>query len=158
MDITTRPIGVSEHHFLKEMLAEAIFDPEPHWPRSIINLPELTKYIKDWGQPGDIALVAVEQAELIGAIWCRQLNQTDPGYGYISDTIPELGMAVKPHYRNKGIGTQLLTGLMKNATDNGVEAISLSVDKRNQAIHLYERVGFRIVREGQTAFTMKRDI
>lgn len=140
------------------MLAEAIFDPEPHWPRSIIDLPELSKYIQGWGQPGDISLVAVEKEELVGAIWCRQLRSMDPGYGYISDTIPELGMAVKSKFRNLGVGTKLLNALIRKASNNGVPALSLSVDKRNQAIHLYQRLGFEVHKEEKTAYTMKSDL
>ena len=39
-----------------------------------------------------------------------------------------------------------------------VEKISLSVDKRNRAIRLYERYNFKIFSESETAFTMVKVI
>ena len=158
MAITYRPILPSEHYFLKDMLYEAIFDPKPDLPRSIVDQPELARYIRDWGQPGDLAWVALENTQLVGAIWCRKLKRSDPGYGYIDDSTPELGIAVKPNYRNQGIGTQLLKKLISTSHKNSVKALCLSVDKRNPAVHLYQRVGFKVVGEEETAYTMKKEI
>ena len=65
----------------------------------------------------------------------------DKGYGYISDTIPELAIAVLPDYRGRGVGTDLLTEILSVAK-NTFSAVSLSVRADNPVVRLYERQGF----------------
>lgn len=57
-------------------------------------------------------------------------------------------------YRNKGIGRKLLTRFLDAATQRGYRAISLSVDKRNRAKHLYERADFKVFKEIDVDYVM----
>ena len=62
-------------------------------------------------------------------------------------------MALMPEYRGKGIGSQLLARLLEAAVPR-YAAICLSVSLDNPAQRLYQRMGFEIVSENDSAFTM----
>lgn len=145
-----RPLQPEEAGFLESMLYEAIFTPpgteKP--PYSIIQHPDLEKYYSDWGKDNlDIAVVTVESNELAGAAWGRKFSYHNKAYGFVNEETPELSMAVKETFRNRGIGTALLKSLLNEYRKRGVASVSLSVDKENPAIHLYERFGFRVIED-----------
>ena len=155
--ITYRPIQPSEYFFLKEMLYQALFVPEgqPKLSKSILEAPNISKYIKDWNtQKDDIAIVALYENQLIGAIWGRKFSKQEKSYGYISDDIPEISIAILPFFRNQGIGTQLLKNIEISYRQLQISALSLSVDKRNSAKALYLRNGFVSYEEEGTSITM----
>ncbi len=55
-------------------------------------------------------------------------------------------ISVNPRFRGKGIGTQLLHYAEEIAKKEGIAKLSLNVEiGKEQAIRLYERVGFKIV-------------
>lgn len=128
------------------------------FPKSIIEEPSLAKYIANWGRLDDIALVAEVAGELVGAVWCRLLKAHEKGYGYVDDATPELSLAITADYRNQGLGSQLMEQAFLALKQKGFEQISLSVDKENQAVSLYKRLDFEIVRAEETAFTMKKTL
>lgn len=143
------------------MLYEAIFIPEGHdpLPKEVIKDKSLSKYIENWGKDKfDIALVMEVNNELVGAIWGRLFTSENKGFGYLDDRTPELSMAVKNEYRNQGIGTKLIKAIASKYQKIGVEYLSLSVDKSNNASNLYKRLGFEIVEEKETNRTMKKRI
>jgi ribosomal protein S18 acetylase RimI-like enzyme len=80
----------------------------------------------------------------VGAAWLRLFPECDKGYGYVSDTTPELGMAVLPAYRGRGVGFALLQRLIEAASVL-YDTVSLSVSTDNPALRLYTRVGFERV-------------
>lgn len=152
-----RLLKMSELGFLEEMLYEAIFIPEgiQKPPKTIIKDPSLSAYYEKWGEDVlDIALVAEFNQILVGAIWGRRFKKVKSGFGYIDDETPELSMAVKTEYRNRGIGTELLKEIIEIYKDKGIKTLSLSVDKRNAAYRLYAKIGFRIFSEKDTTATM----
>jgi len=140
-----REIDQSELLFLDDMLNEAIFIPEgvDKLSRDIIKHPDLYKYIKDFGQIGDICLVAELQGKLVGAIWTRIFSENDKGYGFVDKDTPELSMALYEEYRHKGIGKILLKEMIHKLTEQGYRQVSLSVDKQNYAYGFYKRNGFK---------------
>jgi GNAT superfamily N-acetyltransferase len=69
-----------------------------------------------------------------------QLIQLNPTLGDWQPYIPELGIAVLPEHRGRGIGTKLLMAAIES-TVNIYPGISLSVRSENPVISLY-RVGF----------------
>lgn len=143
--------------FLKKMLYEAIFIPDgaDRPPFSIINSPEIIKYTDGWMKGTDAGFIAEASHRRIGAVWTRLFDEDSGGYGFISDSLPELAIAVLPAYQNRGIGKNLLLRIFAHLKDNGYSGVSLSVDKRNkQAVHLYEKVGFEIFRNQETDFVM----
>lgn len=153
MNTIIREIRPEEHNLLREFLYQAIYLPvgvDPP-PRSVIDLPELQIYIADFGtQPGDHCLAAEVGEKVVGAVWCRIMED----YGHIDSSTPSLAISLLPEYRGRGIGTQLLNGLLRLLRENGYQGASLSVQKENPALRLYQRVGFRIVSEKDTEYLM----
>lgn len=55
----------------------------------------------------------------------------------------EFGIIVSPEYRGKGVGSYLLSSIMKFAKNQfKIELLHLQVYEKNPAIRLYERFGF----------------
>ncbi|HEY1884077.1 MAG TPA: GNAT family N-acetyltransferase [Candidatus Cybelea sp.] len=61
-------------------------------------------------------------------------------------TVEQVYIAAK--WRNRGIGTQLLSGLIAEAAAAGIP-LRLSTAKINPALRLYERLGFRAIGESE---------
>ena len=159
MNLIIREIIHKEIGFLREMLYLALYVPEgqPPFPKSILDNPDISKYIDYWGTlPNDLALVAVFNDELIGAIWGRTFSKSKAGFGFIDENTPEICMAVKGKFRNQGIGSKLIDEISKIYFSKGFKLISLSVDKQNRAKLLYLRKGFIIVEDEGVDFTMKK--
>lgn len=152
-----RHLSPSEQTFLREVLYQSLHAPAggPPFPRDIVNRPEIAKYVRAWGRAGDVGLVAVDvgSGESIGAAWLRLLAGDEKGYGYVDDETPELGMAVLPAYRGRGVGSDLLGRLLESAGAT-YRSVCLSVSAGNPAVRLYERAGFEVVRECGASLTM----
>ena len=156
--ISIRPLEPMDEPILWMMLYLAIHVPpgEPNPPLNIIFRPELARYARDWGQPGDSGFVAFDAENLpIGAVWLRLLTGDHRGYGWVSDQVPELSIAVVPEYRGMGIGTQLLHKAIQLAEER-FPAVSLSVSPGNPAADLYRRLGFVEVLQSGASLTMIR--
>lgn len=154
MSYTIRPATQADQAFIREMLYEALFVPpgrEP-FPRSVLDQPDIAHYADGFGtHPGDEGLIAIAAGERIGAVWIRLLQGDDRGYGHVDDDTPELSVAVRPRWRSQGIGTALLLRLVEE-----LPRVSLSVDSRNPAVRLCERLGFDVVAADGTSLTMLR--
>ncbi len=155
--IQIRKIHPDEYGLLREFLYQAIYLPEGVVPppRSVVDLPELQVYIAGFGtHSGDDCLVAEAEGTVVGAAWSRIMED----YGHIDSSTPSLAISMLPGYRGLGIGTQLLNGLLLLLQENGYLRASLSVQKENPALRLYERAGFQILAEKDTEYLMLRDI
>ena len=120
-------------------------------PKSVIECPELQEYIVEFGnRKHDKALVAEMQGNVIGAIWVRIMND----YGHIDNDTPSLAMSVYKKYRGLGIGTSLLKQLLQVERLAGYSKISLSVQKSNYAVKMYEKVGFTVADENNEEYIM----
>jgi ribosomal protein S18 acetylase RimI-like enzyme len=157
MSHSIRQLSPSDQPFLREMLYQSLHAPEgsPPFPRDIINRPEIAKYVRAWGRADDVGLVAVDvcSGEPVGAAWLRLLKGVERGYGYVDDETPELGMAVLPAYRGRGVGSDLLSRLLESA-GAVYRSVCLSVSVDNPAVRLYERAGFERVCECGGSLTM----
>jgi ribosomal protein S18 acetylase RimI-like enzyme len=157
-DTHIRPLAPEDAHCLWEMLYQAIHMPEGVEPpaREIVHSPGLSHYVAGWGRAGDMGYLAVDdEGLLVGAAWLRLFPAEDPGYGFVDDATPELSVAVMPGYRGQGIGTRLLSALLDAAAER-YDAVSLSVQADNPALRLYRRLGFEVVEDGSTWFTMRK--
>ncbi len=74
----------------------------------------------------------------------RLLVGAEKGFAHLDDETPEMGIALLPGYRNRGIGTALLEHLIEAARPS-YPALALSVSAHNPAKRLYERLGFEVV-------------
>jgi ribosomal protein S18 acetylase RimI-like enzyme len=151
-----RRAGPQDVRFLKDMLRHAYYWRATTVPES--GEPPVQRYVERWGRPGDTALIAIQDFEPVGAAWYRLFKPDNAGYGFLDEQTPELSIAVVPSKRGSGLGSDLLAALLERARADGHEAISLSVERDNPAIHLYERHGFRRVREDEGAFTMRAEL
>jgi len=118
----------------------------------------LERYVAGWGRPGDSAFVAIDEFQPVGAAWYRLFRADNPGYGFVDEETPELSIAVVPSKRGTGLGSELLDALLERARADGYAAISLSVERDNPAVALYERHGFERVREDADSYTMRADL
>ena len=148
-----------EYPLLKDFLYDAIYLPEDTAapPKEIINQPELTVYIADFGQPDDLCLVAESCHHVIGAVWSRILAGKIKGYGNIDSYTPELAISVKKEFRNQGIGSQLMREMIVLLKLNGYEKVSLSVNKDNYAYQMYQKLGFQVVPKGHNIKEQEED-
>jgi [ribosomal protein S18]-alanine N-acetyltransferase len=160
MSAIYRLIDKNDYLFLREMLYDAIFIPEGEkpFPKSIIDLPEISKYLDNWNENSDFGYIIQFDDEPIGAIWCRLFPDDHKGYGFVDSSTPEVSMALKEECRNRGFGSKMMEQTVRLAKEKGYKALSLSVDKRNRAANFYSRMGFEIVGEVGTAFTMKKTL
>ena len=156
MNTIIRKIRPEEYSLLREFLYQAIYLPvgvDPS-PRSVVDLPELQVYIADFGtRPGDHCIVAEAAGKVVGAAWCRIMAD----YGHIDNDTPSLAISLLPEYRGLGIGTRLLNDLLLLLQEHGYLRASLSVQKENPALRLYQRTGFRILAERGTEYLMLWD-
>ena len=140
--------------FLWEMLYQALHVREGHpaFPRSVLHDPGIAHYLEGFGtRPGDDAQLCLDEHGVhVAAAWVRRMTAADPGYGYVSDEIPELTMAVEPGWRGRGIGRSLLEILLDRHP-----RMSLSVDDENVgAAGLYRSMGFVPVSTAAGSTTM----
>ncbi len=117
--------------------------------RDVVRRPEISRYVEGWGRIGDTGFVAHDKKNraLLGAAWLRR--PTDK-----SDASPELALAVKPEHRRHGIGTALLTQLVRANPDHSTISVSFVAGK--PVLRLYERFGFKVVEQRPDAVVMHR--
>ncbi|MGP8161453.1 MAG: N-acetyltransferase family protein [Candidatus Dormibacteria bacterium] len=162
-DAVLRRAGPEDVDFLSAMFIEALSwrAGNPRRARvEILDYPELATYLVDWGRPGDAALIAESSTgERIGAAWYRHFTPADHGYGFVAEEVPELGIAVLPEHRRRGVGRTLMFGLIRLAEEAGCPALSLSVEEDNRpAVRLYEGLDFQRIRHAGGAWTMLLDL
>ena len=152
-----RPAMTEDAEFLKTMLYEAA-RWNPDWPflsmETVLAEPMLVRYYQGWGRPGDGGAVAELEGAPVGACWYRVFTAEEPGYGFVDEKIPELGLAVQPLHRRKGIGEALLCSAKVQAREEGYQALSLSVAAHNRSRMMYQRSGFEKVAEDGDSWTM----
>jgi len=139
--------------FLRDMLHHAYFwreDPEASEP--------VARYVANWGRRGDAAVVAVVDNRRVGAAWYRLFNGNEPGFAFLDESTPEVSIAVVPAMRGRGIGSELLEALLARAQRDGFGALSLSVERDNPSVKLYERHGFARVREDGDTVVMRAEL
>lgn len=154
MDYRIRPIRKEEIPILQDFLYEAIFIPQGVTPppRSIIQDESLQVYIRGFGQqPDDRCLVAEADNRVVGAIWSRIMND----YGHIADDIPSIAISLYKDYRNKGIGTEMLRRMLDLLKADGYKSVSLSVQKANYAMKMYQKAGFKVISDDAEEAIMK---
>ena len=152
MAIVLRRGGTQDVRFLRDMLHHAYYWRE-RVPGSLVS-----RYVRGWGRPGDTALIALENGFPVGAAWYRVFKDDEPGYGFVDEGTPELAIAVVPSRRGRGIGEALIEALSERARADGFTALSLSVERGNEALEtFYGQHGFAVFGEGDKySVTMRR--
>jgi GNAT superfamily N-acetyltransferase len=153
MDYVIRQLTHQDEPILWEMLYYGLSSAGKKEPpsREIVRRPEVSRYVDGWGRVGDTGFVAHDKKDgaLLGAIWLRRPPEK-------SDAPPELALAVKPEHRRHGIGTALLTQLVRANPDQSRISVSLVAGK--PVLRLYERFGFKVVEQRPDAVVMHRPV
>ncbi len=153
MQAVLRELRKDETGLLKDFLYEAIFVPEgvEAPDRSIIERPELALYYKDFGTgPADNCIVAEADGKVVGAVWTRIMDD----YGHVKDDIPSFAISLYKEYRGKGIGTMMMHQMLQLLKTQGYKKASLAVQKENYAVKMYEKAGFKTVKENDEEYIM----
>ena len=96
----------------------------------------------------NIMLLAKCDEKIVG---CASLNRLPRRMKHRGD----LAISVAKEYWNKGIGSQLMDKIISFARENDFEIIDLQVRSDNKnAIHLYEKYGFKKIGEHSAFFKM----
>lgn len=154
MNYIIREIKKQEYILLTDFLYEAIFVPEgvEAPSRSIINKPELQVYISEFGdKKDDICFVAEIDFHIIGAVWVRDMND----YGHIDSGVPSFAISLYKEYRGYGIGTELMKKMLAELKLRGYKKASLAVQKKNYAVKMYKKLGFKIIDENDEEYIME---
>lgn len=152
-----REIMPQEIPLLEDFLYEAVFIPEgvAPPPKTIVKNEDLQVYVRDFGLlTDDKCLVAEADTKIVGAVWCRIMND----YGHIDDDTPSLAISLYKEYRNQGIGTELLRRMILLLRQSGYKQVSLSVQKANYAARMYLNAGFKVVNENPEEYIMALDL
>ena len=153
MDYVIRQLTSQDEPILWEMLYQGLSSPgKKQLPaREMIHRPEFARYVEGWGRAGDTGFVAHNPKDgmLVGAVWLRKPIDKP-------DAPPELALVVKPEHRKHGIGTALLTQLVRANTEQST--ISLSFVTGKPVLRLYKRFGFKVVKEQPDGVVMHREI
>ena len=149
MEYLIRDMRPDEWPLLEEFLYEAIFVPEGfegEIPRSVIyDDPKCRAAFEGFGTlPDDRAVVAVVDDKVVGACWVRTTDE----YGHIDSETPSFSISLYAPYRGQGIGGAMMRRMLEDLREAGYARASLSVQKENPVLRLYERLGFRIVGDG----------
>ena len=140
------------------MLFEAAYwrtdTPQPSLKDGLAE-PEIRKILDGWDRDGDMAVIAHSPSNIpFGAAWIRYWTESNHSYGFVGESIPELGIGVSKDTRGKGIGRALLREIIRLAGERGIHQISLSVEVDNFSRELYLSEGFETVDHVGNAETM----
>lgn len=157
MEYLIRHMAPDEFPMLEDFLYEAIYVPEGfvgEIPRSVVfEDPKCRAAFEGFGTlADDRAVIAVVDEKVVGACWVRTTDE----YGHIDDETPAFSISLLAPYRGRGIGSAMMRQMLDELREAGYPRASLSVQKENPALRLYERLGFRIVGDGfdQTEWLM----
>src|SRR5260370_7509996 len=141
MDYAIRQLTAKDELILWEMLYQGLASPgKKELPaRDIVHRPEFGEYVEGWGRAGDTGFVAQNKKDgiLLGAVWLRKMIDK-------TDSPPELAFVVTPEHRRHGIGTALLTQLVRANPEEST--ILLSFVAGNPVFRLYHRSDFNFVK------------
>ena len=149
MEYLIRHMRPEEWHLLEDFLYEAIYVPEGfegNVPRSIVfDDPKCRAAYEGFGSlPNDRAVVAEVEGSVVGACWVRTTDE----YGHIDDKTPSFSISLYSPFRGFGLGIAMMRSMLDELRAAGYARASLSVQKENPALRLYERLGFRIIGDG----------
>ena len=152
MEYEIRALLAKDEPILREMLYQGLSSIGNHQPsREILERPEFSHYAEGWGRAGDSGFVAHDKKDgsVLGAVWLRKPIDKP-------NAPPELAFAVKPEHRRHGIGTALLTQLVRANPHESTISVRLVAGK--PVLRLYERFGFKVAQEGPDAIVMQRHV
>jgi len=154
-DLKTRSLRAADEALLvRATLGNLNWRTQRFTEADVRRRPEFRHYTRLVPDRGDFGLVAERGGEPIGAVWAQFLPASDPGYGFLDESTPEISLWVRQDSRGTGIGGCLLERLQQQAIDRGCVRLSLSVEDGNHARQLYMSRGFAQADEPEDAGVM----
>jgi GNAT superfamily N-acetyltransferase len=154
-DFRLRPGTARDLPVYKRILREAVsWRPGMRLPPEVVDHPDLARFHRNWGRPGDLAVVASAGDAVAGGAFCRLFTDADHSSGFVDEQTPEIAIAVWEEHRGRGLGGRLLAALADAARSAGIVRLSLSVERENPAVRLYLRSGYEIVAEPGNDYLM----
>lgn len=152
--VNVRPANKEDLAFLRLMAYEAAF---PDWLQNRPTFEDaqkiewLSPYTDGFGErEGDHGFIAEDaDGKPIGAAWYRDYSENRAAEG----TPPhELSIALTNQARGRKVGSALMARLRKDASEHGIEELSLIVRETNTAKDWYRKIGFTAVGEPQDGY------
>ena len=104
--------------------------------------PFTEKWQKEIAEGNRLVFIYKINDEFIGE-GALVLETGDSDYTIPNQRVYVSRMIVKKEYRNRGIGSEILTFLIEKAKEMGFSEMTIGVDKDNEnALHLYRKFGF----------------
>ena len=130
--------GRADVRFLRDMLHHAFY-----WRWGTPEAEEMPayRYVDGWGRPGDAGVIALDEGFPVGAAWYRLFRPSAAGLRVRRRA--DAGARDRGRARAAAAAasaTQLLDALLERARAEGYTTLSLSVERENPALRLYERV------------------
>jgi len=124
--VTVRPAELSDGPFLVTCLAEAFGLPAEHFG---------TQELEALARRNPGTLVIERAGEPVGTVRVERGDDVADVYGF----------AVRPQFQGRGIGRQVLSGLVSDLAGEGLAHVGLEVSCTNDsALHLYVSCGFEV--------------
>ncbi len=130
----------SEQKITKDMLHYAFRLDEVN--KTLKDFPELEIFEKNYGiYHSDAGLYALVEQKIVGAVWVRKLGEQHKLNGFVDEDTPILNIAIKPEFRDRGVGSAMLEQFLVEA-GAVFENLSVSILKDSKAIEFFEKFGF----------------
>jgi ribosomal protein S18 acetylase RimI-like enzyme len=101
------------------------------------------RMVEGWPRDGDGGVIGVVGSVRWGASWYRLFEDAELRSPWADPNVPELAIAVRRHFRGRGMGTRLMQSLQERARTDGYHALDLEVSAVNKsALKLYRNIGF----------------
>lgn len=140
-----REVTLDDQGFLAAMLVEAANASGADLVvEDLPALPDTHRYVRDWGRPTDIGVIALDESgAAVGAAWARLFDAETASPAFIDDHTPELTIATTADVRGRGLGSALLQRLHEVAAGAGLPGLTLGVHRDNHpARRLYRANGW----------------
>ena len=143
MDVRLRAFQDRDFEFVRELYFETMrwaIERYFGWDRA-----QQEESFSKWFKPAEASIITADWTD---AGWIQR--REDPGEIFLGS------IYITPAMQRKGIGTCVVQELLDLARHQS-QAVTLSVMKINPAVRLYERLGFRTIREDEHKLYMRVD-
>lgn len=136
-DIKIRPIQPKDNPHIARVIRKALEEHDEAKPGTVYTDPTTDALFELFQREKSVYFVAFYNEYLIGGCGIYPTKGLPGGYGEL------VKLYLSGEYRGKGLGKLLMQKSMDAAREMGYTSLYLeSIPALNQAVHLYEKVGF----------------